>query len=743
MTTGRINQASEVHSPGASVGHDSKIKVTSAIPAFNRIQTADVNDVARVMKEIFSETCSSKSRAGETAGSEGRNTPTAPLSNKTLDELDEKSLDCKSAVSTPAHEKTAPACDVPKEESKRLSISEADAKAPENNASLVAEASVQRADSLKPECNTGLESDASSRQVRDKNLITERNMEVDSTCPRHDGGKKDVSERTASGSDQTGSRFQPASLSPMELPRTTEITVEPFTNDSETKKESPGMTEVYSGNEANPSLKGKTSLEIPNSSPLDISSPKGCVACDSSGENAMVLLSSDHSASRSIPDSTVIPSENSTEPSARGSLESSINVENAEGALNVVRLHDVTDHPGESLDSLAICPIKSGMEEEPAMVENNFEFEREPSLKSYPKAAALDVQNLGGDAMSTKPDVDDVLPVTSNISPNPVHSAMVENPAVTENELGRESKPSLEKSLQPSLGIESADGNHVDPLEIEASAEKYITAVSSMEHVPVYHIKMHLEVGVASSEDDRAVHLETSTAEPNSSEAKSSLLRSDNKELVWSSDVDLVEASNVESNPVGPLSSLVVSDESTNPELMQVSSLQSGNSNDKELVLRSEVDLIEACNVESNPTEEGPSSSQVISDESANPEVARNNNVGTELQSEDHAEPSQQTKSETADVFNMEVDSTEIKVPPPQPEDHDKASQQHKIGSADPSNMEIDATKTELHSPGPEDHDKASQQNKIGSADLSNMEIDPTKTEVHSPQPEDDAEANA
>ncbi|XP_039050462.1 uncharacterized protein LOC120191611 [Hibiscus syriacus] len=508
------------------------------------------------------------------------------------------------------------------------------------------------------------------------------------------------------------------------------------------------MTEVYSGNEANPSLKGKTSLEIPNSSPLDISSPKGCVACDSSGENAMVLLSSDHSASRSIPDSTVIPSENSTEPSARGSLESSI---------------DVTDHPGESLDSLAICPIKSGMEEEPAMVENNFEFEREPSLKSYPKAAALDVQNLGGDAMSTKPDVDDVLPVTSNISPNPVHSAMVENPAVTENELGRESKPSLEKSLQPSLGIESADGNHVDPLEIEASAEKYITAVSSMEHVPVYHIKMHLEVGVASSEGDNIqventnvntleaqttsaeITIEESMMEDQSHEllAKSSLLRSDNKELVWSSDVDLVEASNVESNPVGPLSSLVVSDESTNPELMQVSSLQSGNSNDKELVLRSEVDLIEACNVESNPTEEGPSSSQVISDESANPEVARNNNVGTELQSEDHAEPSQQTKSETADVFNMEVDSTEIKVPPPQPEDHDKASQQHKIGSADPSNMEIDATKTELHSPGPEDHDKASQQNKIGSADLSNMEIDPTKTEVHSPQPEDDAEANA
>ncbi|KAK8709789.1 hypothetical protein V6N13_060791 [Hibiscus sabdariffa] len=1066
-------QASEVHSPGASVSHDSKRKVTSAIPSFNQLQTADVNDVARVMKEIFSETCSSKSKAGETAWSEGRDTPKAPLSNKTLDKLDEKSLDGKSAVSTPAHGKAAPACDVPKEESRRLSVTGADAKELENNVSLAVEASVQRVDSLKPECNTGSENDASSRQVQDENLITERimevdsicpqndggkveasvqradslkpecntgsendassgqvrdenliternmevdstcpqndgrqveasvqradslkpecntasendassrqvlhenlitehNMEVDSTCPQNDGGKQDLSKRTlASGGDQTGSRFQPASPSPMELPRTSECdktniqpgfkefpnvnntsdnyrvapsvsgAVEPFTNDSETKKESPGMTEVYSRNEAEPFLEGKTSLEFSNPSPFDISSPKASVACDCSGENAMVPLSSDHSVSGSLPDSTVIPYENSTGPSARASLESSINVENAEGAPNAIRFHDVTDHPGESKDSPAIaacpdksvmmdtvalveknyecesklgpiksgsvkaaalvensleyeskrCPIKSGMEEEPAVVENNSEFEAGPSLKSYPKAAALDIQNLGGDAMSTNPDADDVLPVTPNISSSPVHSAMVELPAITENELKKESEPSLEESLQSSLGIESAGGNQVDPLEIVSSAEKDVTAVSSMEHVPGDNIKILLEVGVASSEgdniqventnvntleahttsaeitikeltsaehvpNDQSCHLEPSTAEPMSSEAKSSLLQSDNsdnKDLVRSSDVDLVEASNVESNPVeGPSSSLLVSDESTNPELMQVSSLQSGNSDDKELVQRSEVDLIEACNVESNPveglsssllvsdestnpeltqvsplqsgssedkelvqvdlveacnvksnpiegpsssslvsdestnpeltqvsslqssnsddkelvqvnlieagnvksypvegpslsslvsdestnpeltqvsslqsgnsddkelvqrsevdlveackvepnpTEEGPSSSQVKSDESANPEVTRNNDVRTELQSEDQAEPSRESKSESADVSNMEIESTEVEVPPPQPEVKDKTSQQHMIESADLS------TKT-VHSPQLED----------------------------------------
>nr|KJB33147.1 hypothetical protein B456_006G257000 [Gossypium raimondii] len=225
--------APEVLSPGASVGHDSKRKVTSAIPAYSRIQTADVNDVARVMKEIFSET-SSKTKAGETCGSEGRNTPTAPapLLNQTPDVSDENSLDGKSAVCTPAREQAAPACeqaapacDVPKEESKKLSVTEADAKEPEKNATLVVEASVQGADSLKPECktHTGSENVASSGQVPDENLITDCNMEVDITCPQKAGGNQDVSKGTpASGGDQTGSGVQPKSPSPTELPRTGE-----------------------------------------------------------------------------------------------------------------------------------------------------------------------------------------------------------------------------------------------------------------------------------------------------------------------------------------------------------------------------------------------------------------------------------------------------------------------------------------------------------------------------------------
>ncbi|XVF28426.1 hypothetical protein REPUB_Repub15cG0028400 [Reevesia pubescens] len=281
--------ASEVHSPGASAGHDSKRKVTSANPAFSRIQTADVNDVARVMKEIFSETFSSKTKVGEPAGSEGRNTPTALLSSKTLEEVvKNQSLDGKSAVGTAAQEKAAPACDASTVDSKKLSDTQADAKELEENASLVVKAPVQRADSLKPECkiHTGLVNIATSRQIPSENLISESNMEVDSTCPLNAGDKKDLSQGTpALGGDQMGSRGQPDFPHPMELPQIAENDktnietafkespkadntgdnsrvvpsvsgmVETSINDSETKNENPGMTEIYSRNEVEPSLK--------------------------------------------------------------------------------------------------------------------------------------------------------------------------------------------------------------------------------------------------------------------------------------------------------------------------------------------------------------------------------------------------------------------------------------------------------------------------------------------------------
>ncbi|MBA0600067.1 hypothetical protein Gorai_006266, partial [Gossypium raimondii] len=581
--------------------------------------------------------------------------------------------------------------------------------------------------------------------------------------------------------------------------------------------------------------KEKPSLESSYSASLDVSSSRAHVASESSGVTAVVPLSSDHSVARSLPDQIAIPSECDMEPSAIES-ESSFNVESAEAALNATKLLDVTDHPEESLPITA-CPDKSGTVdrpvmvekfsecelepssdklgsvEAPAMVENNSELEAGTPLKSHPEPSVLDVENLQSAAMSTKPDVDDAPLVTSNISPSPVCSVMVELPAITENELGKETKPfsgnenitpspvhlfasdstnreltptddelqqssaaervdaksvdvsnEVEPTAQPassqdfaaeasnedfapenhgeakvSPGIKSVGDGHVerdvDPLELEASVDEDIAAVpSSMELVPGDQSEVHVQAGVAGCEGDDGIQgrdmevdpletlatssevaakdppmgehvqndqsqellgtekteadqLEASIIEPNSSEAQKSLPQSgntdDEEQLAQRPEVDLVEACNEESNLAeGPSSAQAISDESIRPEndpgLTHASSLQSE---------KSEVHQVETCNMESNPT--GPSSSQVISNESTNPELTQN-----ELQSEDPAEASQSPKTETVDVSDMDIHLKETKDPSPELEDDAKVSVQPNVVL----DMEIDTEQTNIPS---------------------------------------------
>ncbi|XP_050203379.1 chromatin structure-remodeling complex protein SYD isoform X2 [Mercurialis annua] len=73
----------ETYFPSGLGCQDPKRKETTGIPAFGRIQTADVTDVARVMKEIFSETSSPKNRMGEFARNKGTSTLVTPLLSKT------------------------------------------------------------------------------------------------------------------------------------------------------------------------------------------------------------------------------------------------------------------------------------------------------------------------------------------------------------------------------------------------------------------------------------------------------------------------------------------------------------------------------------------------------------------------------------------------------------------------------------------------------------------------------------
>ena len=151
-------QACDAHLPGGLAGHDSKRKERSANAAQNkqptnsltkldggagtsdktsalgRIQTANVNDVARVMKEVFSGTCSSKTRIVESFGSEGRDAPKAAVSSKTLVEVAKIQIpEDKACSALQIMETAAPAFDAKQSESK------ADAKIEDDSAPVASE----------------------------------------------------------------------------------------------------------------------------------------------------------------------------------------------------------------------------------------------------------------------------------------------------------------------------------------------------------------------------------------------------------------------------------------------------------------------------------------------------------------------------------------------------------------------------------------------------------------------------
>ncbi|KAJ6897927.1 chromatin structure-remodeling complex protein SYD-like isoform X2 [Populus alba x Populus x berolinensis] len=100
------NVVQEAHIPCGLVSQDPKRKEASGILAVGRIQTADVTDVARVMKEIFSETCSSKNKIGDSSTVEVRS---APVSSKmSVEVAKNQSLEGKALSAVSILEATVP-----------------------------------------------------------------------------------------------------------------------------------------------------------------------------------------------------------------------------------------------------------------------------------------------------------------------------------------------------------------------------------------------------------------------------------------------------------------------------------------------------------------------------------------------------------------------------------------------------------------------------------------------------------
>jgi hypothetical protein len=201
-------QACEVQSPGGLAGHDPKRKERSAnaaqnkqtkldigagtsdkTPLLGRIQTADVNDVARVMKEVFSGTVPAKARNVESFGSEGRDASKLTASSKILVEMAKiQSPEDKACSALPTVETAAQAFVEKQPETK------ADAKVEDANAPVMSETLVPLTNEGKLQSNSvagTVEKIEDSGQLSNENSSTPSIMESICASPLT-AGEKDV-----------------------------------------------------------------------------------------------------------------------------------------------------------------------------------------------------------------------------------------------------------------------------------------------------------------------------------------------------------------------------------------------------------------------------------------------------------------------------------------------------------------------------------------------------------------------
>ncbi|XP_041000946.1 chromatin structure-remodeling complex protein SYD isoform X5 [Juglans microcarpa x Juglans regia] len=378
--------ACEVHSPGGLTVHDPKRKERSAnatpnkqptsssakldsgsgtsdkTSALGRIQTANVNDVARVMKEVFSGTCSPKTRIVESFGSEGRDPPKLAVSSKTSVEVTkiERSED-KACSALPTMEKTPPAF------VEEQLATKGEGKVDEDKASVVSESLVPMTNGDQPQNNyasVSIGEVEDSGQLSNENSTSPNKTESICAAPLNAGQKNvDACPRTPQDSDLPGfstgassDQVYSSSICPVE--------VEPpvaFDNDS---TEKPGSSD-------------------------DINCPEGLGVLGKSDDvgdhlrgTSPILETPDNSGLVVAADvvETEIDSGNKTESAVEES--SPCDVRSIEYTTSPITADDIGDH--------------SSVVEHPGVTKGNSENNVDPSPKESPKSSPLDIKSLQG-----------------------------------------------------------------------------------------------------------------------------------------------------------------------------------------------------------------------------------------------------------------------------------------------------------------------------------------------------------
>ena len=509
--------AADAHLPGGLAGHDPKRKERSANAAQNkqptssitkldggagtsdktsalgRIQTANINDVARVMKEVFSGTCTSKTRIVESIGSEGRDAPKAAVSVKTFVEVAKiQSSEDKACSALQTMETAAPAF------GEKQSESRADAKIEHDSAPILSEPLVPLTNIGKPESNytaDSVEKVEDSGQI--SNEFTPSKMENISTVSLI-GGEKDVDpcqkaplDGGPPGFNTRASCYQVGSLlvCPVEVglavvfdtnyvnksesslkdaPKPclclkfsikTDVSVNPGTTGQVSNEDSTMPSEMESISTA-PINAGQEDTDPCNRGPADAGENPGTTSIPTNPE---------HSDMKS-PVTSESGSRNKAEPSVKEPLGSSNGINSPEGVLT--KADDVGDHPRVTSPILQ-APDHSGLVVAPDGVKTGIHSgnKMECALKEYSESSPSNIRSVGCTTSSiTADDIGDHPREATSMSVSTDNSSVVKSPGVTQKNSEVNIEPSPKESPKSSpLDIESLEGPAALPGSLESS----------------------------------------------------------------------------------------------------------------------------------------------------------------------------------------------------------------------------------------------------------------------------------
>lgn len=377
-------------------------------------ETADVNDVARVMKEIFSETCSSKAKTGDSSLNEGKDASIRALSSSSaIAEVAKKqSSDDKTCSVTPTVETPPPGFNSPNENHGELTGTKNDVSVRGDHTPVSGHTLASKTEALKPEnkAQAGHIENIANSSPDDKSLPMVPNLETappgfDIPIEKHNEQSRNQNNPEVKGEETPVSSEAPASTEAFEQEKVTNtssfVNLADLSSDDKTCSVTPAMETApgfdipiekgveQSGTEIDAKVKWKNT-PLPGEAivaGIEVFKPEN--KTDGDSVEKLEDTVDDHSLVKELihrsPDHSDmvignVPG-NTSEDSSKMPLETPLIMKSTEGPSVSMKADDVADHSRET-PILSGSPINSGVVEPSGMTrsslidENNLLFQQ-------------------------------------------------------------------------------------------------------------------------------------------------------------------------------------------------------------------------------------------------------------------------------------------------------------------------------------------------------------------------------